>query len=47
MLPLATCNTPIRHLSSVVLPTPLRPSSAVTDPVGTSKLTLRSVWLLP
>jgi hypothetical protein len=46
-VPARTGTTPIRHLSSVVLPTPLRPSKAVTLPAGTSKLTSRSVWLLP
>ena len=38
---------PIRHLSSVVLPTPLRPSSVVQRPAGTSKPTSRRMWLPP
>ena len=35
--PSVTGTRPIRHFSSVVLPTPLRPSSAVTAPGGASK----------
>ena len=46
-VPPVTGSTPIRHFSKVVLPTPLRPSTAVQAPAGTSKLTSRRVWLLP
>ena len=38
---------PARHLSSVVLPTPLRPRIAVTAPDGASNATSRSMWLPP
>jgi hypothetical protein len=34
-------------LSSVVLPTPLRPMTQVHDPSGTDTVVPRSVWLLP
>ena len=39
--------SPIRHFSSVVFPTPLRPSRQVTSPVTASKLTPRRIWLPP
>ena len=38
---------PVRHFSSVVLPTPLRPSSVVTAPDGASNATSRRMWLPP
>jgi hypothetical protein len=37
MLPAFTGTTPIRLFSSVVLPTPLRPSTTVTSPSFASK----------
>ena len=45
--PLFTGSKPARHFSSVVLPTPLRPSTQVTAPDGASNATSRSVWLPP
>ena len=46
-LPEATESSPIMQRRSVVLLTPLRPSSAVHDPRGTSTSMPRSVWLPP
>ena len=45
--PERTGTMPIRQRSSVVLPTPLRPSSVVHLPAGTSNDTLRRMWLPP
>ena len=39
--------SPIRLRSVVVLPAPLRPSSAVTLPSAASRLTPCRMWLLP
>ena len=47
MRPLATGSTPIRHFSSVVLPTPLRPSSGGAATALAVIDTPRSVWLPP
>jgi hypothetical protein len=47
MRPDFTGSSPIRHFSSVVLPMPLRPSTAVTAPVSATIDTSRSVWLPP
>jgi hypothetical protein len=47
MLPVLTGTTPIRLFSSVVLPTPLRPSTTVTSPSFASKLRPRRMWLPP
>ena len=47
MVPVFTGTTPIRLFSSVVLPTPLRPSTTVTSPCFASKPRLRRMWLPP
>jgi hypothetical protein len=39
--------SPIAVFSSVVLPTPLRPSSTVQAPAGTASDTSRRMWLPP
>src|SRR3982751_4092044 len=38
---------PMTHLSSVVLPVPLRPIRHVREPLRTSRSTSHSVWLPP
>ena len=45
--PDAAGSSPMMHLSSVVLPMPLRPIRHVRDPAGTSRLTSHKVWLPP
>lgn len=47
IVPVFTGTTPIRLFSSVVLPTPLRPSTTVISPTFASKPTLRRMWLPP
>jgi hypothetical protein len=47
MLPAFTGTTPIRLFSSVVLPTPLRPSTTVTSPSFASNDRPRRMWLPP
>jgi hypothetical protein len=46
-LPAFTGTTPIRLFSSVVLPTPLRPSTTVTSPSLASNERPRRMWLPP
>ncbi len=45
--PTSATNSPVRIWNSVVLPAPLRPSSAVTEPVGTTKETSSSAFTPP
>ncbi len=45
--PVLAGTSPIRHFSSVVLPTPLRPSRQVTSPVRASNDRPRRIWLPP
>ena len=47
MAPLLMGTRPIRLLSSVVLPTPLRPSRTVTLPGSAVRLTSRRMWEPP
>ena len=45
--PAVAGSSPMMHLSSVVLPMPLRPIRQVRDPFGTARSTSQSVWLPP
>ncbi|MDD7021193.1 MAG: hypothetical protein PUI29_01290 [Aeromonadales bacterium] len=45
MLPLLMGTRPIRHLSSVVLPTPLRPMMQVHSPCCALSVTPFRMWL--